>query len=325
MFFLLDDEKNIIDSASQNELTEEEISVIQEAINTDTSIFKLEDKYYTYAISSTLVKVVDISQSLLLLKNLSITLLCSGFLIIIISIFIGNWFASKALKPVEESFIKQQSFVSDASHELKTPISVISSCLELIKDHDDESEKWIDYCISETNRLKNLTSDLLSLSVDNSNINIKEIPTYHISEQLELISCAYEAKFFEENFNFISEVEENLEIRFLDDDFKQLFHILMDNAIKYNDTRKKIKISLKKEERNVVFKISNTADYISDKDLSNVFDRFYRQDKARNKKIQGFGLGLSLVKNILTKYKVKYNVQYNDSMFTFSIKFSLND
>lgn len=325
IFLELDSALNILSIYSYLEPTQEEIDLIQEELkNPGTHLIEIGSQTYTYAHSSNYVKLVDITPSINMLNDLKLSLLSIGTVLVIISILFSYIFSTKILKPVAANYNKQVSFVSDASHEIKTPISVISSCLELIKDGDDESEKWIDYCINETRRLKSLTTNLLTLSTGDKSITTKNLASINISQKLDLLLCAYEVRLFEDDFKLDIAIEDNLYTKILEDDFTQMVHILLDNAIKYNDEHKYIQSSLKTEGKFIKLSIINTANPVSDTDIKQMFDRFYRQDIARNKKIQGFGLGLSLVLQIINNYNLKHHVAYIEDRLVFEIKFPIS-
>lgn len=323
IFFFVDDDLNVVDFISLNTLNEKDIQMFEKEFKEqDSNKFQINSNTYVYTEQDNVIKVIDITDNIKFLYSLLLVLIIIEIIIICLSVVIGYFFSSKSLKYVKSSYEQQATFISDASHEIKTPISVISSCLDLIKNKDNESEKWINYCIDETKRLEQLTSTLLKLSEHNSPLNMSGIQSFNVSNTLELMLCAYEVKLFEQQYQLSTNIEDNLYIFMIDDDFKQLFHILIDNSIKYNTSQKLITITLIEQKSNIIFEISNSAAYISENDINKLFDRFYRNDVSRNKKINGFGLGLSQAKKILDKYDLKYNVKYSSGSFSFKITFN---
>ncbi len=324
IYLSVNDTNEILDYFAPFDIDNILLEEVQEHLSDNENIITLDSNYYFITKSKdNIIKLTNITNSVTILQNLLITLIILLIAIMIFAIIIGNFFADKALKPVRDSYYKQKSFVSDASHEIKTPISVILSCLELIKSNDDESDKWLDYCINEAGRLSRLTGNLLTLSKNENNFNLNTINKINLTEEIDLLLSAYEVKLFEEGFDIKSSINDNINITFLKDDFKQLFYILIDNAIKYNNSQKKIYINLKKHDKFATLEISNSSNYLSNEELNKIFDRFYRQDNSRNKKVDGFGLGLALAYQIMNKYHLKYKAKYEDEMFVFKIKFNI--
>ncbi len=276
-----------------------------------------EGRLYAYNVTNEYTNIIDATSDFAGLNNFKFDLIRLAIAILILSYIIGYVLIETVLKPVELNYNKQLHFTSDASHEIKTPINNISSCLELIQQDDDEKDKWLKYSIKETERLKKLTNNLLSLTKSEEKVDIKKLSPINLSDELELITSIFEVKLFEQNFTLNQDIEANNMAKVYQNDFSQLVHILIDNAIKYNNDDKTIDISLKKN----VLTIANTSDIKDPNELKHIFDRFYRIDKSRNKSIEGFGLGLAIAKQIIDAYNFKSEVKYDNAKFTFTIKF----
>lgn len=325
MIILENDNFEIEKIYGNQEFSADEMIVVQEAINDDSKyVFRVDDRVYAYKKYGTVFNVINITNDVKSLMVMFKTLFLIECFIILMSIVIGFIFSKQALKPLKDSFNRQKMFISDVSHELRTPLSVIISCLELIKNEDDESEKWIAYCIAEAIRLKTLTSTMLTLSENKDTVIDKEIGYIDASKELEFILSAYEVRLFEQKYSLQIEVQKRLYVKMMRDEFKQIIHILLDNAIKYNDENKIINVTLKKEGRNIILNIENTSVEVSRSDINKFFDRFYRNDISRNKGVEGFGLGLAIIRNILVKYNLKYHVKYADGKMIFTFKFPIN-
>ncbi len=315
------EDNEVISTYSSSQIDSQTLEEILDLVNTsgDNNMISYNDCIYMYSSFGNYLKLVDVTSSINLLNQLKNNLLVIGLMVIFISVLIATTFFDKIIKPIEKNYNQQVNFVSDASHEIKTPISIISSCLNMIQDDDDEKDKWLDYCINETQRLKNLTTRLLSLSNSEKDINLKELESIDIAKELELIVSAFEVNLFENNFKLDYDISEATYAKIYIDDFKQLMHIFLDNAIKYNNDQKQINVSLSQTTKQAKLIISNTTEEITDEQLKLLFERFYRVDQSRNKKTEGFGLGLSLANLIMKRYNIKNNVSYKDGQIFFEL------
>lgn len=287
----------------------------------DTNNHTITDgtNYYAYNKLEKQTKFLEITKDVNFISEFRLTLIKAYIVIMIFICIFGYIFIKIVTKPVVETYNRQKEFVADASHELKTPLAVLKSCLKLIANKDEESEELIAYSQMEVDRLVKLTGNLLRLSEEDE--PSKEI--LDISYQTALILSGIEVQLFEKNIKFTSEIEDDIKVNISSEEYAQIVHILVDNAAKYNDHRKKIKLSLKKYKNNAELQVVNTANYIKQEDLSKLFERFYREDKSRNEKTKGFGLGLSIADHIVNKYRGNINVAYEKGEFIIKVKFNL--
>lgn len=199
---------------------------------------------------------------------------------------------------IETSFIKQQQFVSDASHELKTPITIIESYAKMLRRWGMNDEKVqreaIETIYEESVRMKQLTQHLLELvsSDDGEKLTLQTV------DMMEL--CTHAAKVMRRMYKREVEIQSeypNIRISANENKMKQLLLIILDNALKYSKTT--IIISLFKDQAGVYIRIKDRGIGIPKKELKHVFDRFYRVDRARQRQTGGAGLGLSIAQNIV--------------------------
>lgn len=210
------------------------------------------------------------------------------------------------LNRLEKSFKRQKQFVSDASHELRTPISVIKGYIDLLdrwgKKKEDVRDEAIVAIKKETENMKQLMENLLLLARGDDNELKKEETLFDFNKLIKKI--IKEFKLMEVDVNLL--FEENAEIEFYGDPnlFKQIFRIFIDNAVKFNSEKGEIKIKLaKKEDQNFSFSIADDGPGISEADRPFIFDRFYQADKSRTRKNKkGSGLGLAIAKQIVESY-----------------------
>lgn len=277
--------------------------------DTETYVFNQTDGVY---------KVVRVTYDLQYIANLKTTLVILGTLILILFSTLGFILITKLVAPLEQSYKVQNRFVSDASHELKTPLAIMKSCLDLVASGDDDKENLIGYCQDETERLIRLTSNLLQLS-ENDVVDYQQI---NVSKTLEILISGIEVGLFEKKINLETEIMPNIKAKMASDDINQLVHILIDNAVKYNDERKKVAIKLSNHNRNLYLTVTNSSELVSAENLEHLFDRFYRVDKSRTEK--GFGLGLALAKHLTAKYNGEIKAEYSSGYFTINVKIPLS-
>lgn len=225
-------------------------------------------------------------------------LACTGSLLIFY--VVSRFLARLAIRPIEIAWKQQQQFVADASHDLKTPLTVILANMDILRAHKEESvssqRKWLDSTAEEAERMHALTCKMLELAKSEDmkqNLVFSEID---ISELCEKVLLQFEPVAFEKNITLESEIEPFLCMKSHEESFVRLVHILLDNAIKYSADADMVKISLSTSKKAVCFSVRNFGAVISPEDLPHIFERFYRADKARG--AGSFGLGLSIAKNL---------------------------
>ena len=236
--------------------------------------------------------------SLLRTITISGVVLFSSGLIVILLIII---FSKRAMKPVAEGYEKQKRFITDANHELKTPLTLILANIDIAQSELGKNE-WLDDMRSEGERMRALVEELVVLSrLDEENRKISERSEINLSDAVadtvsEFISLASQRE-----KEIKSEVEDNLCILADEALVRRLISILLDNAVKYCDASGEIFVSLKKR-RTPVLTVENTYEQVDNIEISRIFDRFYRADKARTFE-GGFGIGLSMAKSICENHK----------------------
>ena len=323
---LLDDNDNILDviNHSNNGVSNEKISELSIKILKDKK-FKtryigclyLSDYSYSYLKGDTLV-ILDnskIKKSLQLSLEMSILIFSILELLIIIgSKYLTTWL----IKPVKESFDKQKQFIADASHELKTPLSVIVASSEAI-DIDEKNSKWLKNIEYETNRMNLLISKLLSLAKSEQRKKVRLVNN-NLSKIVELSLLTFEGRAYEKDIKFNYDIEDNIFMLMDEDSIKELVEILLDNAIKHSKKKGTINLSLKKDGQ-IILLVENEVEAIPKGEEEKIFERFYRVDKARSRKDNRYGLGLAIAKNIVLLHKGKIKASSMDGITTFQVKF----
>lgn len=264
-----------------------------------------------------IIHFIDITTHVQILDKLIITFALVSSMTLIFIIIASNFLTNESIKPIQEAFDKQNTFISDASHELKTPLAVIQSNTEvLMRKPGLEEEMHLKFIQDETIRMKQLTENLLDLSRLDFEPH-KQLELINLSECYEGKLLNLESLAFEANLKLDYDLEPNITLLGHKNELIQVFMILMDNAIKYSTNS--IHVSLIKSHQNVILTVKNSGEDIPTKDKELIFDRFYKVDHARTNS-SGYGLGLSIAKSIVSRHKGKINYKYQDHMNTFIIK-----
>lgn len=326
---LLDDNNKILEviNHSNNETSSEKINSIARRILSNKNIkdryignLYLSDYSYVYSKGNTLI-ILDnskIKSSLLLSLEVSLFIfIILEILVIVLSRYLTIWI----IKPVKESFAKQKQFIADASHELKTPLSVIVASSEAI-DITNQNSKWLNNIEYEVNRMNLLISKLLDLAKSE---RVEEIVLVNnnLSKTVELSLLTFEGRAFEKDIKLSYEIEDNINILMDEDSIKELVEILLDNAIKHSKKNGNIKVSLKSDSQ-VTLLVQNEGEPIPKGEEEKIFERFYRVDKSRNRKDNRYGLGLAIAKNIVLSHKGKIKASSLDGVTTFEVTLKNN-
>ena len=240
--------------------------------------------------------------------------------------FISILLANCTIKPVAKAWDQQKQFIADASHELKTPLTVISTNTDVILSNSNDTvesqSKWLNYIKNETIRMTKLVNSLLYIAKYDANETKILLKKINLSNIISSICLQYEPLIYENNKKLITDIDNNITIMGDEDKIKQLLNILMDNALKYSLNNGIIKISLKKNKQsNVYITVSNSSETINKEQLNKIFDRFFRIDSSRNRKTGGSGLGLNIAKSIVEIHKGSINVMNKDNITSFIITF----
>ena len=322
-----DSQWNITETESKFDFNNEFYELVQNEVATQglkQGRFNLDDNNWAYIVhkeeSGYAIYSLDITSQLRVIENFMYSFIVVGFMMLVIIFFTNRFFANRYIAPVKEAFIKQKQFIADASHEIKTPLAVISTNTDVLLSNSEDTihnqSKWLNHIKMETERMKSLTDDLLYLTeIDNARMRKLFIP-FNISEAVESIILTMEAVIFEKNIRLNYEIEPKLSICGNREQIEQLVMILVDNAIKYTNPNGSITLTLKKLNQEVLLSVSNTGAGISPEQIDRIFDRFYRTDASRSRKHRGYGLGLAIAKSIIKHHNGKIYAKSTMSKFT---------
>lgn len=256
---------------------------------------------------NTTVIVVDMSNDLLLMQSLVkmsvVIIIFSLVFVYIFSYFLSKW----AIRPVQNAFENQKRFISDASHELKTPLTVISANADVLESEIGEN-RWLNNIKSQSGIMSQLVYDLLDLA------KLDEIKDDMIMAEFDLSSAVlgkaleFECTAFENHKRFEQNIKENVMYTGNEEAIRHLITILIDNAIKHSDVNGIVRVTLTTNGNKKIFQVYNTGNGIRDEEKKRIFDRFYRSDESRSKETGGYGLGLSIAKSIVDSHKGSISV-----------------
>ena len=245
----------------------------------------------------------------------------------LISLFSAKW----ALRPVEKAWEQQKQFVADASHELKTPLTVILANSGIVLSHKEQTvqnqAKWIEYIQIEAKRMSALVDNLLFLAKTDDAKSKVILSRINLSDIVWGSILPFEPVVFEQNKTLESNITPDMFIDGDESKLKQLMEILLDNACKYADEKGTISVKLfVKAEHKVQLSVSNTGTYIPQDQVEHIFERFFRVDKSRAREQGGYGLGLAIAQSIVHMHNAKISVQSSaDAGTTFTVVFASNN
>ena len=321
---LLDSNNNVkeIINHSNNDINNSKINLIVNKIlksnSDDENIGCLYFRDYSYSFSSgnylIIVDNSDVKDNMFVSLKISLVI----FILLEVIIFlISKTIADYISTPVKNSFDKQKQFIEDASHELKTPLSVIIASSEALEENPKET-KWLNNIKNESNRMNNLITNLLDLASSEYSETYK-MQNGNLSKVIELSCLTFDGVAYEKGIKIEEDIEDNIYIDMDDGSIKQLIEILLDNAIKYSTSKSTIKIVLKEKNNLITLSVTNNGETIKKGEEEKIFDRFYRTDKSRNRKNGSYGLGLAIAKNIVTNHNGKISASSSDGKTTFKV------
>ncbi len=241
---------------------------------------------------------------------LLISILVSAFGVLAVFLLV-ILFSKRVMRPVQESYDKQKRFITDAGHELKTPLTTIDADAAVLEMEIGENE-WLNDVKLQTKRLAGLTGDLVYLARMDEGIGHLQMIDFSFSDLAAETAQSYRSRAMLADKTFESSIEPMITLHGDEKAFGQLVSILLDNALKYSSERGRIAISLKKKGRFAELSVYNTVESVDSGSLSRMFDRFYRGDESRNSSAGGYGIGLSIAQAVVASHKGKIRAVSDD-------------
>lgn len=257
------------------------------------------------------ITFLDCSRSLISFRTfrlISIEMAFVGYVICsLIILFFSRWIVA----PAAESYEKQKRFITDAGHEIKTPLSIILADADVLEAEIGENE-WLEDMKKQIKRLADLTNDLVFLSrmEEGGSMPMIEFP---VSDMVAETAASFTSLACTHGKDFQYEIQPELSMTGNVKSIQQLVNILLDNALKYSPESGSVKLTLKKQNKTLFLSVFNTAvNPISQEELPLLFERFYRTDPSRSSQTGGHGIGLSVAKAIVTAHNGKIQAKSDD-------------
>jgi two-component system, OmpR family, sensor histidine kinase CiaH len=219
--------------------------------------------------------------------------------------------SKKAIKPIIESTEKQKQFITDAGHEIKTPLAIISANADVLELTGGENE-WITSIRNQTARLDKLVKNLLMLSKMDEDNRKMVFTEFDLSEVVIMMAEPFETIAETKNKKFQMDIQPDITLLGDKSSIEQLISTLVDNAIKYSNEGGSIKITLSSVKKGIKLEVYNTTQELDTHNLDKLFDRFYRADSSRSRDTGGYGIGLSIAKSIVEAHHGKISVKSED-------------
>lgn len=232
-------------------------------------------------------------------RNVSILVCLIG--VTIISALI-SFLSGKILRPVAESYEKQQRFITDAGHEIRTPLTIINADVSVLEmeQEGNEPNEWLEDIRQQTRRLSNLTEELVYLTrmeeVQKTSVNMKRL---NFSKLVSDVAHSFESRALVSEKKYDCSVAEDLFLRGDESALRKLVSILLDNAFKYSSDSGNIRLRFYRQGKSIFLTVSNSVDEIPKDSIPHLFDRFYRADSSRNSETGGHGIGLSIAQAVV--------------------------
>lgn len=243
----------------------------------------------------------------------SLLIYFASLIVFFIVAWIGSYFT---VVPVREAFDKQKQFIADASHELKTPIAVISANIEVLQ-QEIKDNKWLEYIKTENSRMSALVKDMLYLAKNDAGHTDFVFVPFNVCDAVACCVLPFESVAFEQGKKLELNVpKKEIKVRGDEEKIKQSVIILTDNALKNSEKGAVIRVTVEEDNSKVLIKVYNTGHGIPAKEIPLIFNRFYRVDSSRARATGGYGLGLAIANTIVTGHKGKISVESQLDSFT---------
>lgn len=270
----------------------------------------------------------DMSQEISMMNNLLQNCLLIGavsfIVFLIISILLARW----AVKPVESAWEQQRQFVADASHELKTPLTVILSNAQMLSGNGDDPElreKLTSNILTVSQQMKDLVVKLLNSAQVDQGIGTMEFSVLNLSDTVSNAMLPFDSIFYEQEKELDSDIQDDILIQGSKSHLIQVIDILLDNAQKYGSEHGHTWVSLKRQgTKHCLLTVANEGAALSARERKDIFKRFYRADTARER-TGSYGLGLSIAESIAKAHKGKIWVESKNGINTFAIQLPVTD
>ena len=321
---ILDNDGNYqaaINNTNNDEFNEEYVkSIAINIINSHKDSLYIGNLYtskYAYVFTSNNTLIImdntELNSILLsqLLSNTVIFLLCE-IMIFIFTYLITKWITT----PVSKSFEKQKIFIADASHELKTPLSVMIANADAY--FNDKDDKWVKNMRTESERMIKLVTELLDLASTEQEQDII-MEQKDLSNIIEGSILTFESLFYDNNIKLKYKIDSDVKMYCNENLIVELMNILIDNAIRHCKKNGKVFVNLCKKNKQISLEVKNAGLPIKKEDQEKIFERFYKVDQSRNRNSNNYGLGLAIAKNIVERHNGSISAYSSNGYTTFKV------
>lgn len=259
--------------------------------------------------------LININSEKEMTENFSKSLSIGTVIVVILSIIISWYLSKRAMEPIIASYKKQAEFIQNASHELRTPLTIIQAKQEMLLQSPDskiiDKSEDIALSLNETRRLSKMITELMDLARSDSNTTKIHKSMTNMENIAKEIVVPYKEMAELQNKNMVLNVNCDRELNIDKNKIKQLLVIVLDNALKYTEENDTIDVDIHNHEEKLIMNIKDTGIGISDEGLKHIFERFYREDKARSRSKGGTGLGLSIAETIVKSHGGSIKIVHN--------------
>lgn len=273
----------------------------------------VDDYRYFVSASETEVRItfLDCRRQLNNFQNLLLTALGVTILGLFAVLILLIYLSARIVKPFSDNYEKQKRFITDAGHELKTPLTIIDADTEILEMDYGENE-WLKDIQGQTKRLADLTNALVLLSRMEEGQKSERNVEFPLSDVVEEAFHTFQAPARVQDKNLTGIITPMISMKGDEKAIRGLITILLDNALKYSDEKGKITVTLDRLKNRIRFSVWNTTEYISKEQIPHLFDRFYRTDDSRNSQTGGYGLGLSIAAATAAAHRGKITAETED-------------
>ena len=331
----MDDNQNVTECYMENiaAITEEDAAELADAVYRIADIshkigprkvygtISRKQMKYSYKVcqrdNGSFIIFLDTTQRIRTLHGILIFSLYIGLVSMMLFLLILIALSSRVIKPMIESHEKQKEFITNAGHELKTPISIISANTEVIEMTSGKNE-WTESTMNQVKRLSGLINDLITLArMEEASDIVLENVDY--SKEAAEVADSFESIVKSDGKTLDKKIEEGINVKAEKRSLHTLVNILVDNAVKYCDDEGYVSVSLTKKGKQSILQVANSYKDGANVDCNRFFDRFYREDESHNSDKKGYGIGLSMAKGIVDAFGGKISVSYNDGIIMFTV------
>lgn len=305
------------------------LSIVQDALQRENREGVLQDYALRYMRQTGTLTVrlafTDCSQEQATMRSLLLRMGGVSLAALLLLTGVSYWLAGFAVKPVQQAWQEQKQFVSDASHELKTPLTVIMTNAELLNSPDfDETHRsqFAAHILTMSRQMRQLIEEMLDLARTDSGQNTLIFSQVDLSRLVSDAVLPFEPVFFEAGLTLAADIQPGLTVRGSQQHLRQTVDILLDNARKYAAPSGEISVTLTRCGGRCRLAVSNPGPAISRTDLQNIFKRFYRADKAHTQR-GSYGLGLSIAQNIVLRHRGRIWAESKNGRNTFFVELPL--